>query len=41
MSATYSDPNGGPDTVVTSLGSSTVCTEGGESGVAYVSGHQA
>ncbi|MEU0896666.1 S1 family peptidase [Streptomyces massasporeus] len=38
---TYSDPNGGPDTVVTGLGSSSVCTEGGDSGGAYISGTQA
>ncbi|MFE8977665.1 alpha-lytic protease prodomain-containing protein [Streptomyces cyaneofuscatus] len=41
VSVTYSDPNGGADTVVTGLGSSTVCTEGGKSAVACVSGHQA
>ncbi|MFE6776474.1 S1 family peptidase [Streptomyces sp. NPDC057702] len=38
---TYTDQNGGPDTVVTGLGSSTVCTEGGDSGGAYISGNQA
>ncbi|MFC8096763.1 alpha-lytic protease prodomain-containing protein [Streptomyces sp. NPDC057301] len=37
----YSDPNGGPDTVVTGLGRSTVCTQGGDSGGAYISGTQA
>ncbi|WP_431046788.1 S1 family peptidase [Streptomyces sp. P1-3] len=41
VSVTYTDENGGPDTVVTGLGSSTVCTEGGDSGGAYISGDQA
>ncbi|QNP68081.1 S1 family peptidase [Streptomyces roseirectus] len=41
VSVTYSDPNGGPDTVVTGLGSSSVCTQGGDSGGAYISGNQA
>lgn len=41
VSVTYTDQNGGPDTVVTGLGSSTVCTEGGDSGGAYISGNQA
>lgn len=41
VTVTYSDANGGPDTVVTGLGSSTVCTEGGDSGGAYISGNQA
>ncbi|MFE1027109.1 S1 family peptidase [Streptomyces sp. NPDC058818] len=41
VSVTYTDENGGPDTVVTGLGSSTVCTEGGDSGGAYISGNQA
>ncbi|OEU99575.1 serine protease [Streptomyces qinglanensis] len=41
VSVTYTDRNGGPDTVVTGLGSSTVCTEGGDSGGAYISGNQA
>ncbi|MBT2896097.1 S1 family peptidase [Streptomyces sp. McG3] len=38
---TYSDPNGGPITVVSGLASSTVCTERGDSGGAYTSGNQA
>lgn len=41
VSVTYTDQNGGPDTVVTGLGSSTVCTQGGDSGGAYISGNQA
>ncbi|WP_443076150.1 S1 family peptidase [Streptomyces sp. NBC_01716] len=41
VTVTYTDANGGPDTVVTGLGSSTVCTEGGDSGGAYISGNQA
>ncbi|MFD4790967.1 S1 family peptidase [Streptomyces sp. NPDC058459] len=41
VTVTYSDANGGPDTVVTGLGSSSVCTQGGDSGGAYVSGNQA
>ncbi|CAM5410227.1 S1 family peptidase OS=Streptomyces alboniger OX=132473 GN=CP975_24985 PE=3 SV=1 [Streptomyces alboniger] len=41
VSVTYTDQNGGPDTVVSGLGSSTVCTEGGDSGGAYISGNQA
>ncbi|UQA91927.1 S1 family peptidase [Streptomyces halobius] len=40
VSVTYGDKNG-PDTVVTGLGSSSVCTEGGDSGGAYISGNQA
>ncbi|MBD3930338.1 S1 family peptidase [Streptomyces chumphonensis] len=38
---TYVDRSGGPDTVVTGLASSSVCTEGGDSGGAYISGDQA
>ncbi|MFD3485437.1 S1 family peptidase [Streptomyces sp. NPDC058665] len=41
VTVTYTDASGGPDTVVTGLGSSTVCTEGGDSGGAYISGNQA
>ncbi|MGP3980169.1 S1 family peptidase [Streptomyces sp. KR80] len=41
VTVTYSDPNGGPTTVVTGLGSSSVCTQGGDSGGAYISGDQA
>jgi len=41
VSVTYSDPDGGADTVVTGLGSSSVCTQGGDSGGAYISGNQA
>ncbi|MFI6697333.1 S1 family peptidase [Streptomyces sp. NPDC050433] len=41
VTVTYTDANGGPDTVVTGLGSSTVCTEGGDSGGAYIAGNQA
>ncbi|MFE2375041.1 S1 family peptidase [Streptomyces sp. NPDC059398] len=41
VSVTYTDEHGGPDTVVTGLGSSSVCTEGGDSGGAYISGSQA
>ncbi|MFD5751369.1 S1 family peptidase [Streptomyces sp. NPDC127033] len=41
VTVTYSDANGGPDTVVTGLGSSSVCTQGGDSGGAYISGNQA
>lgn len=41
VSVTYTDQNGGPDTVVSGLASSTVCTEGGDSGGAYISGNQA
>ncbi|MFF1379402.1 S1 family peptidase [Streptomyces sp. NPDC058308] len=40
-SVTYVDQNGGPDTVVTGLATSSVCTEGGDSGGAYISGNQA
>ncbi|MGC5343046.1 S1 family peptidase [Streptomyces sp. DT24] len=40
VSVTYTDAHGGPDTVVTGLGSSSVCTEGGDSGGAYISGNQ-
>ncbi|WP_445276320.1 S1 family peptidase [Streptomyces drozdowiczii] len=38
---TYVDLNGGPDTVITGLGASSVCVEGGDSGGAYISGNQA
>ncbi|MFF9453218.1 S1 family peptidase [Streptomyces flaveolus] len=38
---TYIDRNGGPDTVVSGLASSSVCVEGGDSGGAYISGNQA
>ncbi|MEV7192765.1 S1 family peptidase [Streptomyces sp. NPDC093510] len=41
VSVTYVDQNGGPDTVVTGLATSSVCTEGGDSGGAYISGNQA
>ncbi|MEU5283976.1 S1 family peptidase [Streptomyces sp. NPDC020755] len=41
VSVTYTDQNGGPDTVVTGLASSSVCTQGGDSGGAYISGDQA
>ncbi|MFJ8467752.1 S1 family peptidase [Streptomyces swartbergensis] len=41
VTVTYSDPNGGPNTVVTGLASSSVCTQGGDSGGAYISGNQA
>ncbi|MET9834820.1 S1 family peptidase [Streptomyces sp. NPDC006385] len=41
VTVTYSDPNGGPSTVVTGLASSSVCTQGGDSGGAYISGNQA
>ncbi|MEW1628851.1 S1 family peptidase [Streptomyces sp. NPDC089173] len=41
VSVTYTDETGGPDTVVTGLASSSVCTQGGDSGGAYVSGNQA
>ncbi|MFD5552561.1 S1 family peptidase [Streptomyces sp. NPDC127068] len=41
VSVTYSDPGGGPNTVVTGLASSSVCTQGGDSGGAYLSGNQA
>ncbi|MFH8369346.1 alpha-lytic protease prodomain-containing protein [Streptomyces sp. NPDC018031] len=41
VTVTYTDPNGGPQTVVSGLGSSSVCTEGGDSGGAYISGNQA
>ncbi|MEU6479849.1 S1 family peptidase [Streptomyces sp. NPDC047017] len=41
VSVTYTDEHGGPDTVVTGLASSSVCTEGGDSGGAYISGNQA
>ncbi|UNT00139.1 S1 family peptidase [Streptomyces tubbatahanensis] len=40
VSVTYVDEHGGPDTVVSGLGESTVCTEGGDSGGAYISGNQ-
>ncbi|MYR45194.1 S1 family peptidase [Streptomyces sp. SID5910] len=38
---TYVDRNGGPDTVVSGLATSSVCVEGGDSGGAYISGNQA
>lgn len=38
---TYTDRNGGPDTVVSGLAASSVCVEGGDSGGAYISGTQA
>ncbi|WP_336317598.1 alpha-lytic protease prodomain-containing protein [Streptomyces lavendofoliae] len=38
---TYIDENGGPDTVISGLATSSVCTEGGDSGGAYISGNQA
>ncbi|GHC88749.1 S1 family peptidase [Streptomyces flavofungini] len=41
VTVTYTDRNGGPDTVVTGLGRSTVCVEGGDSGGAYIAGNQA
>ncbi|MFF5372795.1 S1 family peptidase [Streptomyces sp. NPDC013187] len=41
VTVTYSDPNGGPNTIVTGLASSSVCTQGGDSGGAYISGNQA
>ncbi|EYT81391.1 serine protease [Streptomyces sp. Tu 6176] len=41
VSVTYKDEHGGPDTVVTGLATSSVCTEGGDSGGAYISGNQA
>ncbi|MFH8370665.1 S1 family peptidase [Streptomyces sp. NPDC018031] len=41
VTVTYKDQNGGPDTVVTGLATSSVCTEGGDSGGAYISGNQA
>ncbi|GAA2996284.1 S1 family peptidase [Actinokineospora diospyrosa] len=41
VTVTYTDPNGGPDTVVRGLASSSVCTMGGDSGGAYISGNQA
>ncbi|SDM92039.1 S1 family peptidase [Allokutzneria albata] len=41
VTVTYTDPNGGPQTVVRGLGSSSVCTAGGDSGGAYISGNQA
>ncbi|MGW0908843.1 S1 family peptidase [Streptomyces sp. NPDC002853] len=41
VSVTYTDRNGGPDTVVNGLGRSTVCVEGGDSGGAYIAGNQA
>ncbi|GAA4659840.1 S1 family peptidase [Streptomyces youssoufiensis] len=41
VTVTYVDQNGGPDTVVRGLGSSSVCTQGGDSGGAYISGNQA
>ncbi|WP_052021343.1 S1 family peptidase [Actinokineospora spheciospongiae] len=41
VTVTYTDPNGGPNTVVRGLGSSSVCTMGGDSGGAYISGNQA
>ncbi|WP_435241999.1 S1 family peptidase [Streptomyces cucumeris] len=41
VTVAYDDPNGGPQTTVKGLGSSTVCTEPGDSGGAYISGNQA
>ncbi|GLW90533.1 S1 family peptidase [Actinokineospora globicatena] len=41
VTVTYTDQNGGPDTVVRGLASSSVCTMGGDSGGAYISGNQA
>ncbi|MYR62828.1 S1 family peptidase, partial [Streptomyces sp. SID625] len=41
VSVTYKDEHGGPNTVVTGLATSSVCTEGGDSGGAYISGNQA
>ncbi|MEU5999339.1 S1 family peptidase [Streptomyces sp. NPDC047197] len=41
VTVTYTDRNGGPDTVVSGLGRSTVCVEGGDSGGAYIAGNQA
>ncbi|MDT0430621.1 S1 family peptidase [Streptomyces salyersiae] len=41
VTVTYVDQNGGPDTVITGLATSSVCTEGGDSGGAYISGSQA
>ncbi|MBH5333377.1 S1 family peptidase [Streptomyces pactum] len=41
VTVTYKDQNGGPDTVVSGLATSSVCTEGGDSGGAYISGNQA
>ncbi|GAA1335689.1 S1 family peptidase [Saccharothrix algeriensis] len=41
QTVTYVDPNGGPSTVVRGLGKSSVCTMGGDSGGAYISGNQA
>ncbi|MFE0188081.1 S1 family peptidase [Streptomyces sp. NPDC058989] len=41
VTVTYSGENGGPNTVVTGLASSSVCTQGGDSGGAYISGNQA
>ncbi|MEU4804559.1 S1 family peptidase [Actinosynnema sp. NPDC023587] len=41
QTVTYTDPNGGPSTVVRGLGKSSVCTMGGDSGGAYISGNQA
>lgn len=41
VSVTYTDQSGGPDTVVSGLATSSVCTEGGDSGGAYISGNQA
>ncbi|MFG3336555.1 S1 family peptidase [Streptomyces tendae] len=41
VTVTYKDGHGGPDTVVTGLASSSVCTQGGDSGGAYISGNQA
>ncbi len=38
---TYTDPNGGPETIVSGLATSSVCVEGGDSGGAYISGNQA
>lgn len=40
VSVTYTNPRTGVQTFVSGLGSSSVCTEGGDSGGAYISGNQ-
>ncbi|QKW05004.1 S1 family peptidase [Streptomyces sp. NA04227] len=40
VSVTYTNPNTGARTYVTGLATSSVCTEGGDSGGAYISGNQ-
>jgi hypothetical protein len=40
VSVTYTNPRTRVQTLVTGLGSSSVCTEGGDSGGAYISGNQ-